>query len=173
MHYSLPSNPGICPSLSLGGHTDTHLLNLLPTKTLEFATPHFVLFGTQPTYEHLRVFGCMCYPNLSATAPHKLSPHSTLCVFLGYSAHDKGYCCLDLSTNKVIISRHVVFDESFFPFDEQHSQPVFSADFKFLESTDFVPALVGPSQPLVLVGTPPHCTGSSPLLTERITALLS
>jgi hypothetical protein len=59
----------------------THLLNILPTKTLPFSTPHFALFGMQPSYEHLRVFGCSCYPNLSATATHKLAPRSSpLCV---------------------------------------------------------------------------------------------
>jgi hypothetical protein len=67
--------------------TATGLLNILPTKTLQFSTPHLVLFGTPPTYNHLRVFGCKCYPNLSATAPHKLSPSSALCVFLRYSPH--------------------------------------------------------------------------------------
>jgi hypothetical protein len=59
----------------------THLLNILPTKTLSFSNPHFALFGMQPSYEHLRVFGCSCYPNLSATATHKLAPRSSLCVY--------------------------------------------------------------------------------------------
>ena len=97
-------------------HTATHLLNILPTKTLSSSTPHMALFGAPLAYDHLRVFGCTCYPNLSATAPHKLAPRSTLCVFLGYSAHHKGYRCLDLSSNRVIVSRHVVFDETSFPF---------------------------------------------------------
>jgi hypothetical protein len=73
------------------------------------------LFGSPPSYEHLRVFGCTCYPNSSSTTPHKLSPRSTWCVFLGYSSDHKGYRCLDLSTNRLIISRHVVFDEASFP----------------------------------------------------------
>jgi hypothetical protein len=51
---------------------------------------------------------------MTATAPHKLSPRFTRCVFLGYSADHKGYRCLDLSTNRLIISRHVVFDEDSF-----------------------------------------------------------
>jgi hypothetical protein len=75
----------------------------------------FALFGSAPSYEHLRVLGCTCYPNTTATAPHKLSPRSTRCVFLGYSADHKGYRCLDLSTNCLIVSRHVVFDEDSFP----------------------------------------------------------
>jgi hypothetical protein len=61
------------------------------------------------------VFGCVCYPNLSAQATHKLTPQSTLCVFLGSFADHKGYQCLDLSTDNIIISRHV-FDEVVFLF---------------------------------------------------------
>ena len=68
-------------------HTATHLLNLLPTKTLSMATPHMALYGSPPSYAHLCVIGCLCYPNMTATASHKLAPHSLPCVFLGYSAH--------------------------------------------------------------------------------------
>jgi len=68
----------------------TLLLKILPTKTLQLSTPHLALYGMPPVYDHLRVFDCKCYPNLSATAPHKLAPWSALCIFLGYSAHHKG-----------------------------------------------------------------------------------
>jgi hypothetical protein len=60
------------------------------------------------------VFGCACYPNLSAKAAHKLAPRSTRYVFLGYSTDHKGYWCLDL-TNNIVVSRHVVFDQADFP----------------------------------------------------------
>ncbi|GLT62116.1 hypothetical protein SLA2020_347760 [Shorea laevis] len=93
-----------------------HLINILPCSRLHFSTPHETLFGTVPTYDHLRVFGCACYPNLSSTAAHKLAPRSSLCIFLGYPSHHKGYRCLDLKTNKIILSRHVTFDESTFPY---------------------------------------------------------
>jgi hypothetical protein len=82
---------------------------------IQAACSHFALFGSMPSYEHLRVFSCTCYPNTTATAPHKLSPHSTRCVFLGYSADHKGYHCLNLLTNRMIVLRHVVFDEDSFP----------------------------------------------------------
>jgi hypothetical protein len=71
------------------------------------------LFGSAPSYEHLLVFGCACYPNTTATAPHNLAPRSTL--FLGYTFDHKGYRCLDLSTNRLIVFRHVVFYEDSFP----------------------------------------------------------
>jgi hypothetical protein len=97
-------------------HTSTYLLNRLPSTACPAPTLHQALFGTPPRYDHLRVFWCACYPNTAATAPHKLAPCSTLCVFLGYSPDHKGYRCFDLSSRRVLISRHVVFDESVFPY---------------------------------------------------------
>jgi transposase InsO family protein len=60
-----------------GLHTAVYLLNHLPMKTISVACPHVALFGSAPSYDHLRVFGCACYPNIAATAPHKLTPRST------------------------------------------------------------------------------------------------
>jgi hypothetical protein len=113
-------------------HTATHLFNHHPSKTLKFSTPHYALYRCPPSYSHLRVFGCRCYPNISASAAYKLAPRSTLCVFLGYSSDHKGYRCLDLSTNCVIISRHVIFDESSFPFAD--TPQVVSTDLDFLDN---------------------------------------
>jgi hypothetical protein len=98
-----------------GLHTATYLLNRLPTTAIQAACPHLALFGSAPSYEHLRVFGCTCYPNTTTTAPHKLSPCSTRCVFLGYPVDHKGCRCLDLSTTRLIVSRHVGFYEDSFP----------------------------------------------------------
>jgi hypothetical protein len=98
-----------------GLHNATYLLNRFPSKMIQTACLHLALFGSAPSYEHLHVFGYACYPNTDATAPHKLAPWSTRCVFLGYFSDHKGYRCLDLSTNGLIVSRHVVSDEDSFP----------------------------------------------------------
>ena len=50
------------------------------------------------------------------TAKHKLASRSAKCVLLGYSTNYKGYRCLNLSTNRIIVSRHVVFNEADFSF---------------------------------------------------------
>ena len=93
-------------------HTANHLLNIRPSRTIQHTTPYFRLHGQHPTYTHLRTFGCLCYPNLYATTTHKLQPRSTRCVFIGYPREHKGYRCFDLSSRRVIVSRHVIFDEA-------------------------------------------------------------
>ena len=54
-------------------NTATHLLNLRPSRAIAHNTPYFMLHGVAPTYDHLRTFGCLCYPNLYATSPNKLA----------------------------------------------------------------------------------------------------
>jgi hypothetical protein len=132
-------------------HTATYLLNRHPTKTLDGHTPFFALHGTQPSYTHLRVFGCACYPNLSSAAPHKLSPRSSLCVFLGYSLDHKGYRCLDLHSNRIIVSRHVVFNETLFPFSEMSTSPQNPNTLAFLDDADDSSSPIWPRA--VTVGT--------------------
>jgi hypothetical protein len=51
-------------------------------------------------------------PFCALYVPHKLEYRSKPCIFLGYQF--VGYKCLDLVTNKVYLSRHVVFDEAVF-----------------------------------------------------------
>lgn len=44
-------------------------------------------------------------------------------VFLGYSSLHKGYKCLHVPSNRVYISRDVVFDENVFSFSPAHPTP--------------------------------------------------
>ena len=74
------------------------------------------LFLHHPDYSSLRVFGCLCFPNITATTKHKLEPRSLPCVYLGPSDDHKGSRCYDPSSGRVLISRHVTFDENVFPY---------------------------------------------------------
>lgn len=123
-----------------------HLLNLLPTTTLSFKSPCEVLYGTFPTFTHLRIFGCLCYPNLSSTAPHKLTPRSTACVYLGPSPNHRGHRCYDLISNRIIVSRHVVFDEDHFPYASFNVPPSVS-DYDDLVHDNTSPTLMSDIAP--------------------------
>ena len=96
-------------------HVAVHILNILPSAAIQSQIPFTLLFHKAPRYDHLKVFGCLCFPNLNYSNLHKLAPRSTPCLFLGYPSNHKGYRCMDLKTNRIIISRHVCFDESIFP----------------------------------------------------------
>jgi hypothetical protein len=65
----------------------------------------------------MSTYACSVVPAIliSATASHKLTPQCARCIFLRYSTDHKGYRCLNLTNNNIIISRHVVFDEADFP----------------------------------------------------------
>jgi hypothetical protein len=111
---------------------------------------------------------------MSTTAPHKLSPRSTPCIFLGYSDHHKGYRCLDLHSNK-IISRHVVFDETSFPFATHPASPSVE-DFDFLlDANPLVPTPIGLARSPLLAGilatsAQPRAACTAPLAPSRPTA---
>jgi hypothetical protein len=125
----------------------------MPTKAISTPFPHFALFGTTLSYAHLRVFGCACYLNTSPTVPHKLAPRSYRCVFLGYSSEHKAYQCLDLSTNRLLVSRHVVFNKSSFPFASSSTPPedldsLFSSSPPVpLIASPYLSSIVGTSEP--------------------------
>jgi len=85
----------------------TYLLNILPNKKLKYQSP-------------LKI-GCLCYPLFPSTTINKLQSRSTPCVFLGYPSNHRGYKCYDISLNKIIVCRHVIFDESEFPFSKLHT----------------------------------------------------
>lgn len=91
----------------------------MPSSVLKMSTPFEKLYLMKPSYNSLRIFRCRCFPYLRNYTKNKFSKRTYPCVFIGYSYIHKGYRCLDPKTNRVYISRHVVFDEEVFPFHEQ------------------------------------------------------
>ncbi|KAI0499673.1 hypothetical protein KFK09_017881 [Dendrobium nobile] len=62
--------------------TAIHLINRTPSRTLNMKTPQYILHNKHPSYNHLRVFGCSCFPWQKYNSPNKLSPRAPHCVFL-------------------------------------------------------------------------------------------
>ncbi|KAI0493266.1 hypothetical protein KFK09_027542 [Dendrobium nobile] len=98
--------------------TANYLINLLSSSAISNHTPYLRLNGRPASYKHLRTFGCLCFPWTRPYADHKLAPRSQLCVFLGYSTQHKGYRCLNVTQNRIYISRQVVFYETVFPYQQ-------------------------------------------------------
>ena len=103
----------------------TFLINRMPSKVLNNASPFLTLFQKLPDYKSLRVFGCLCYPFIRPYNNHKLQYRSVQCIFLGYTLSNKGYLYLNYLIGRVYITPHVVFDETQFPFTTKSppSQP--------------------------------------------------
>ncbi|KAL9463126.1 hypothetical protein AB3S75_001014 [Citrus x aurantiifolia] len=94
----------------------------MPTPTFQYYSPYKKIFEAKPNYTKLKIFGCLCYPWLRPYKVHKLESNSKPCVFLGYSISQSAFLCLDTSSSKVYVSRHVKFLESIFPFVHQKPQ---------------------------------------------------
>ena len=102
-----------CPEKFWGEATLTavHTINCLPTLVLGNLSPFERLHGKPPPYSYLKPFGCTCFVLLPSHERTKLQPRARLCCFLGYGLEHKGYRCWDPISNRLRISRHVVFWE--------------------------------------------------------------
>jgi len=109
----------------------TYLHNILPNNKLTLQSPTKILYQKDPSYSHLRVFGCLRYPLILSTTRNKLQPRSTPYVFLGYPSNHRGYKCYELSSRKIIISLHVIFEENTFPFSTMNA--LTTTDYNFLD----------------------------------------
>ncbi|GJZ45498.1 putative RNA-directed DNA polymerase [Tanacetum coccineum] len=81
---------------------------------------------------------------------------STPCVFLGYNPSHHGYRCLDISTERLYIARHVRFNLAQFPFDipkttstpPSKTSPYYSSESPYVISTTDHPSPSSPRSPI-------------------------
>ncbi|KAK2978854.1 hypothetical protein RJ640_010424 [Escallonia rubra] len=89
--------------------TAVYTINRVPSPTIGNQTPYDRLYGSSPDYSMLKVFGCACFVLLQPHERTKLESRARLCCFIGYGIEHKGYRCWDPISNRLRISRHVVF----------------------------------------------------------------
>jgi hypothetical protein len=89
-----------------------YLLNRSSTKALDNMTPFEAWHGKKPKVNHLKVFGCLAHVKVVGPNVNKLSGRSKKMIFIGYESGTKGYRLFDPTTNSLVISRDVVFEEN-------------------------------------------------------------
>lgn len=94
------------------------IINVLPTKVLDWKCLMEVFSGEKPDYQRFHTFGSLCFHEV-LTEQDKFAPRANKSVFIGFSAGQKGYKVYGLEENKVVTTGEVEFFETRFPFAEQ------------------------------------------------------
>jgi hypothetical protein len=101
--------------------TATFLINRMPSRVLQFKTPLHTLSQYHSLTSLLnippKVFGCICYIHVYQHQRGKMDPRARKCLFVGYSATQKGYKCYHPPSGKVFVPMDVTFleHEAYFP----------------------------------------------------------
>ena len=91
--------------------------------------PYEVVFGVKSSYEHIKIFGNLCFALHRPKLEDMFASRGWKCVFVGYPYGKKGWKLYDLETHEIFMSRDVIFYEENFPFpftnncDKNHTNP--------------------------------------------------
>ena len=88
-----------------------HVLNRSPTLVVRSMTLEEAWSGSKPSMEHFRVFGCFSHVHIPHNKRVKLDSKSSKCILLGVSEESKAYRLFNPLSQKIVISRDVVFEE--------------------------------------------------------------
>ncbi|MBW0491102.1 hypothetical protein O181_030817 [Austropuccinia psidii MF-1] len=94
--------------------TATFLLNMAPKR--DGISPYEKWFNRKPPVSNLRTFGCRAWLRIPPVKRRsKFESIAWEGIMLGYENHASAYRILILQDRRVVISRHVKFDETYFP----------------------------------------------------------
>ncbi|MCH81752.1 copia-type polyprotein, partial [Trifolium medium] len=88
-----------------------YVLNRSPAAALLDVTPEEAWSGIKSSVKHFKIFGCIAYSHVPDAHRRKLDDKSVKCIFLGISEESKAYRLYNPTTQKIVISRDVVFAE--------------------------------------------------------------
>ena len=88
-----------------------YVFNCCPIKALKSMIAYEAWNGKVSVVTHMRVFGSLAYVHVPAQQRHKLEAKALKCTFVGSSSQSKGYRLYVPSTQKIIVSRDVIFYE--------------------------------------------------------------
>lgn len=96
--------------------TANYIKNRSPTsafgKQFKNMTPAEIWFNQKPDLSHLRIFGSECYNHIPKKNRSKLQAKATKCILMGYGASQGTYRLWNTERNKLILGRHVTFNEA-------------------------------------------------------------
>ncbi|KAK1670120.1 hypothetical protein QYE76_058279 [Lolium multiflorum] len=92
-------------------NTAVYLLNRAPTRSMVGGTPYEAWYGRKPSVDHLSTFGCVAHVKTVSSHKRNLEDRSTPMIMTGYEKGSKAYRLCNPSTNKVIVTCDVVFEE--------------------------------------------------------------
>lgn len=92
-------------------NTAVFLLNRLPTKAVNGKTPFEAWHGFKPNLKNIKIFGCLCFTHVPQVKRDKLDKKAEPGIFIGYSNSSKAYRIFQPRSEKILISRDVVFME--------------------------------------------------------------
>src|SRR5208337_3183575 len=88
-----------------------HIRNRLPHQSNRWRSPYELLYGTEPSVEHLWIIWSDAYVHINKSQRKgKLGPRAQKLKLIGYE-EDYAYCLWNPYQRKVIISRDIVFNE--------------------------------------------------------------
>ncbi|XP_031112016.1 uncharacterized protein LOC116015990 [Ipomoea triloba] len=93
----------------------------LPTTKIGEKTPFETLYGKDVSYDHLKIFECLCYCSTISQGRNTMQTRARKCIFLGIPANVKGYLLYDIANKNVFVSRDVLFVEQIYPLKESQS----------------------------------------------------
>lgn len=92
----------------------------MPTPLLKNKSPHEILHNFAPSYEHLEVFGCLCFASTLNNNISKFDARAKNVYFLVIHLA-LGYKLFDLESKSVFISRDIVLQELSFQYNHEVS----------------------------------------------------